>query len=94
MKVRGGVEETADLRYEGEFRYLSTEKADLSKVEKKLELPEEWKAPGQKGQEIGRAVYYLDGKELGSVGILLVQDVKKAGFLDYLKKIWDSYRKI
>ena len=94
LKVRGGVEETADLRYEGEFRYLSTEKADLSKVEKKLELPEEWKAPGQKGQEIGRAVYYLDGKELGSVGIVLAQDVKKAGFLDYLKKIWDSYRKI
>lgn len=94
LKVRGGVEETADLRYEGEFRYLSTKKADLSKVEKKLELPEEWKAPGQKGQEIGRAVYYLDGKELGSVGILLAQDVKKAGFLDYLKKIWDSYRKI
>lgn len=94
LKVRGGVEETANLQYEGEFRYLSTEKADLSRVEKKLELPEEWQAPGEKGQKIGRAVYYLDGKELGSVGILLAQDIKKAGFLDYLKKIWDSYRKI
>jgi len=37
---------------------------------------------------IGYLVYKLDGEELGRVTIIALQDVEKAGFLDYWRKIW------
>lgn len=87
LSVKGGVKEKVSLEYEGEFRYLDTQGSNLSAVEKRVELPESVQAPAPEGGEAGRARYYLDGIEIGSVPILYGETVEKAGFADYMKKV-------
>ena len=85
VEVKGGVEETVSWQYEEPFRYLDTEGAALDSVEKELEF-QQVKAPVKKGDTVGRAVYRLNGREIGSVRLLSSQSVKKAGYGDALKK--------
>lgn len=85
-KVTKGVEEEAACKYKEPFRYLDTQGQNLENIEKTLEYDEELTAPVKKGQVVGRAVYTLDGKELGSVELVSTQSIKKATFFDYLKK--------
>lgn len=91
INVKRGTEDTAGCRYEGEFRYLDTAGADLSSVKKEIKLPAELEAPLTKGDAVGEAQYFLNGKMIGTVKLLIDGDVAKAGFLDYLKDIWEAY---
>ncbi len=86
LRIEGGVEDTVPVRYQSEFRYLDTEGNSLDGVKKTIELPEEAQAPVAKGAEAGRAVYLLNGVEIGSVPILYENDVAKAVYKDYLFK--------
>lgn len=88
LLVEGGVKEQADVKYAGEFRYLDIQGNALSGVEKVIELPQEAKAPLEEGSEAGRARYLLNGEELGSIPILYAESIEKAGYFDYLKKIF------
>lgn len=87
LTVEGGVAEEVPLVYAGEFRYLDTTGNPLEQVEKSLELPELVKAPVQEGEPAGRAVYLLNGTELGSIPILYGETVEQAVYKDYLLKI-------
>lgn len=91
LGVEGGVEEEVSLRYEGEFRYLDTAGSNLSAVEKVVELPQTVQAPVSEGSEAGRAYYLLNGVEIGSVPILYGESVEKAGYTDYLKKVFGFF---
>lgn len=89
MEVKGGVEKSVPLCYEGEFRYVDIDGNDLSLVEKMIHLPEYAPAPIEKGQVAGEAVYFLNGKAIGSVPILFDKDVEKAKYVDYLREgLW------
>ena len=90
IAVTGGVKQWISCVYEGEFSYLDTSGANLNEVEKKLVLAEEKKAPIKAGDPVGEAQYFLNGKKIGSVPILAEQDVKKAGFADYLIRCLDK----
>jgi len=91
LPVEGGITEQAAVRYEGEFRYLDTAGSDLSAVEKVLDLPGTVQAPVVEGTEAGRARYLLNGVEIGSVPVLFAESVEKAGYVDYLRKIWGFF---
>ena len=91
LPVEGGVKEEAELLFFGEFRYLDTVGSDLTTVRKVLELPERVEAPVKEGSQAGRARYYLNGVEIGSVPIRFAENVEKAGYGDYLKKIWGLF---
>ena len=62
---------------------MTTDGKDLTGVKKKVELPEEVKAPIRSGEVAGKAIYTLDGKTIGSVDILYDKDVAAAGYRDY-----------
>lgn len=85
VEVRGGVEEEVSWQYEETFRYLDTQGAALEDVEKELEF-RQVKAPVRKGDPVGRAVFRLNGQEIGSVRLISSQDIDKAGYGDALKK--------
>lgn len=87
LALEGGVTEEVALNYQGEFRYLDTQGNDLGLIEKVIELPETGKAPVNSGEQAGVARYLLNGAEIGTVPILYAEDVEKAGYLDYFKKI-------
>lgn len=91
MKVLGATEDTVKVAYKEPFNYLDTQGSDLSKIEKELQLPTEVRAPVKKGETAGKAVYKLNGNEIGSVDIVYMNDVKKAGFWDYLYKTLRNY---
>lgn len=91
LPVEGGVKETVPLVYEGPFSYLDVTESDLSQVEKNLKLPETVQAPVEKGAVAGEAVYMLNGQVLGSVPLLYGESVEKAGYGDYLKKVFAAF---
>lgn len=91
MPVRNGVEDTVPLAYAGGFSYLGLGGEDFSAVEKKLMIPEELEAPVEPGSKVGVLRYELAGKALGEVEILTDGGVKKAGFLDYLKRLQKAW---
>lgn len=89
--VEGGVSERADVMYQGEFRYLDIKGNNLSSVEKVLDLPEKVQAPIKEGSEAGRVKYFLNGAEIGSVPILFAENIEKAAYIDYLRKIFSLF---
>lgn len=91
MLVENGVEEVVPLRYQTDFSYLSTDGTDVTQIEKQLELPESGKAPITDGEVAGRAVYYLNGMEIGSVNILYDGNVEHAGYWDYFRRMLELY---
>jgi len=91
MIVEGGVADNVALRYREGFSYLSTDGTDVTQIEKKVELPEGCRAPVNSGDIAGRAVYYLEGAEIGSVDILFAESVEKARYWDYFWKIIEIY---
>ena len=50
--------------------------------------------PLKKERRLGKAVYRLNGEVLGEVPIVAGETLKKAEFLDYLKKLWERYQSI
>jgi len=91
LPVEGGVAEMAPVKYEGEFRYLDVTGKNLDNTEKKIYLPEVLDAPLNEGQVVGKAVYMLDGREIGSVNILSEQEISEAKYIDYLKKSFQHF---
>lgn len=88
ISVAGGVEDTAVLSYAGAFRYLDTGGNDLNGVKKQLKLPTQAQAPVKKGEKAGEAVYLLNGRQIGSVDIVYTQDIRRAVYQDYVKKVF------
>lgn len=88
LPVRGGVEQNVKLVYEKEFSYLLMNGENLSDIERKIELPEELTAPVAKGERIGTLTYYHGNEKLGEIGILAETAAEKAGYLDYVARVW------
>ncbi len=91
LLVTGGVEEQVEIAYSGEFRYLDTNGNNVETMEKQLELPKEVEAPIKKGAQAGRAIYLLNGQEVGSVPIVYSFDIEEAKYKDYLIKIFGFF---
>lgn len=94
IPVKGGVEDKAELIYKEPFRYLDIEGNNLNAIEKTISLPEQIEAPVQRGDAVGEAVYRLNGERIGSVSILSNVTIKKAGYPDYVLKVWKLFCKI
>ncbi len=91
VPVKGGVADEAALVYKEPFRYLDIAGSDLGSIEKTISLPAEITAPVTRGDAVGEAVYRLNGQSIGSVSILSYVTIDKAGYKDYLMKVWRLY---
>ena len=91
LTVEKGIKDTVSLYYEEPFSYVSTDGSDLSAIEKRLELPLKINAPIVKGDIAGRAVYLLNGKEIGFVNILYAETVELATLRDYFLDLLKEY---
>lgn len=91
IPVKGGIKDEAALIYKGPFRYLDIAGSDLGSIEKTISLPAEIVAPINRGDAVGEAVYKLNGQRIGSVSILSDVSIDKAGYKDYLMKVWRLY---
>ena len=91
LRVKGGQSETVGAVYEEEFTYLSTKTEDFNGITSELSMPETVKAPVEEGQELGKRVYYLEGKEIGSTRILAAEAVEQADYRYCLGQIWKAF---
>ena len=91
VPVTFGVEDTVSCRYEGPFNYLDISGSDITGIKKEIQMKETHQAPIVQGKIAGRAVYSLNGKEIGNVNILYADSVRKMQFSDCLLKIFQRY---
>lgn len=91
IAVKNGVKEEVTGRYGSVFSYLSTTGEDFSAVEKEWVYYDDVQAPLSDGDKVGELIYRLGGKELGKISILSAEDVKKATYMDYFKKLWGRF---
>ncbi len=91
LQMNGGVKDFVPLKYAGEFRYLDTSGNNLDYVERNVSLPEIVEAPVKQGDVAGRVIYSLNGSEIGSVDILYSETIEKAGYGDYLYRIFQYF---
>lgn len=91
LAVEGGVTEEIGIAYESPFEYLDLQGSDLSGATKSLQLPETVQAPVHCGDAVGEAVYRLGDAEIGRVRLLAGEDVEKAVYRDYLKKVFSLF---
>lgn len=86
VAVANGVEEEVAVVFEADFTYLELNGETLTTIAKEIEMNRDVTAPIEEGSIAGRAIYYRDGQELGSVNILYANAVEKADFIDYFRK--------
>lgn len=86
LTVTGGTKELVALHYADSFRYLDTKGQNLASITKEIQLPESTAAPITAQKIAGKAVYKLDGKEIGSIDLLYGDSVPEAHFRDYFLK--------
>ena len=91
LPLKGGVLDETALIYKEPFRYLDIKGSDLSGIQKTISLPEFVEAPIKRGDAVGEAVYTMDGQRIGSVSILSDITIDKAGYKDYLIKVWKLF---
>lgn len=91
IEIEDGVKEQAGVIYKEPFRYLDISGKELSGIKKEINLSQEMTAPVKKGDKAGEAAYYLDGVKIGSVDILFSEDVQKALYKDYVKKVMEHF---
>lgn len=78
LPVLGGTADACPLTYAPFAKTVAKGKAGAVTCE--LRLPEALEAPVAAGCEVGRAVYLLDGEEIGSVPVLAAEEIAKIGF--------------
>ena len=91
ISVRGGKREWIKVKPEGEFRYLDVTGADFSQIEKQYTFLEDIEAPVKRGDKVGSIEFFLQGKKIGSVSILAIENMEKALYIDYLQRVVMSY---
>ena len=89
--VIGGVKDSVGGRLNGTFSYLSMGGEDLSGIEKEWEFNGEIEAPVSEGDILGNLVYRLNGKELGRIEFVADESVRKATYIDAVKRIACSF---
>lgn len=87
IKLKGGTKDKIAAGYSNDFCYVSTEKIDLSKIDKRIEK-EKVNAPIKKGDKVGIVTYTLDGEEIGIMDLISLESVEKSTFWDALKNLF------
>lgn len=85
--VTGTIEGSVSCKFSETFYYLDTEGKSMDDMKKEIHMKKTLKAPIKAGDVTGKAVYLLDGKEVGGVEIVAAEDVAASGYWDYLKYI-------
>ena len=84
IPVKKTVKGSVSCDFSDTFYYLDTEGRSMEGMEKEIHMKKSLTAPVKAGDTAGKAVYLLDGREVGSVKIVAAEDVPASSYLDYL----------
>lgn len=91
VRVVKGVNETVQGRVGNSFSYLCAKGQTADNIRKEIVMYEEVPAPIAENDKIGDVIYYYGNEKIGSVDILALQPVDKAGFKDCFVKALKRY---
>lgn len=92
IPVKYGISDTAALKYEKTFRYLSTDGTSIGKVQKTYSLPDSSEAPIKKDSAAGEVIYIAEnGNELGRVRILYAKSIRRLQYNDCLQQTLHAF---
>lgn len=86
IKIYCGKEDFISAHHD-EFRIL-LKKEDIGKVMCKIEMNEDIKAPVNKGDTIGKVVFYLNDEKIGEKDIISDVTIEKITFFEMFKRIF------
>ena len=90
IPIKGGTQNTVSAEY-GSF-YCVMPKADIAKIQEQAQMDAPfYTAPIRVGDKLGKVIYTLDGKQIGSVSILSTQNIEKIGFMGVLGRIFAKF---
>ncbi len=90
VEVKKGEEKQIGVVQKTPFTYVDVSGADLNAIERKVEI-KELTAPIKKGEKVGVARYYLNGKEIGSAEIVAAEDMKEIRYIGALQNIMEIF---
>lgn len=94
VQVKNGVEDEINVSGVSSFS-CSFKKGDETRVERIVDLCSEIEAPVEKGQIVGKVIYYLDEKEIGRNEILSENEVRKRPEkMNFIKNIINMIKNI
>ena len=79
IKISNGKKESLKIK-KTDFSYVDTKNNDLSKIKRKISIKKDLQAPVRKGEIVGKASYYLKGKNIGEVNIVSEECVNKMNY--------------
>ncbi len=91
VQVKGGTKEEVEAEVSTPFSYVDITGANLSQMERKVEMKKEVKAPVKRGDAVGEMIYLLDGKEMGRMPIVAKTDVAKMNLRHAVSKTFKSF---
>ena len=91
VAVKGGVKSDVNCSYSHNFSYIFMNSYDSSKISCHFELLENIEAPVNNGDTLGMLVYEYDGTPIGSIDIVAREDIKKAGYIDYIRQLMNLF---
>lgn len=85
IKVVGGKENEVKISYDTYSLLLPKGRERL--VETVTNIPDKITAPVKEGQVIGNVIYMLDGEQIATVDVFVMNGIEKMGFIDVFKKM-------
>lgn len=89
VKVTGGTADECGIAF-GETSIV-LEKEKISKIERKVEVPEYIKSPISKGDVIGKVIYKCNDENIAEIDVYATEDVPSIGFFGIFGRILKSF---
>lgn len=86
IDVKRGVEKKFRVAQKETFSYVDTTGADLSGIKRTVKINADIAAPVKQGDKVGELKYSLNGKEIGKIDILAVEDVAEISYGSAMKE--------
>lgn len=86
VRVTKGVSDLVRGKVKGDFSFLCSKGKSSENIRKELVLYDKVLAPVTIEDKIGEIIYYYDNEKIGSVDILALESIDKAGYIDCLVK--------
>ncbi|MCY8996058.1 D-alanyl-D-alanine carboxypeptidase DacF [Bacillus inaquosorum] len=93
VKVKKGKQKFVELTTSEPISILTKKGEDMNNVKKEIKMKDNVTAPIQKGQELGTLVLKKDGEVLAESPVAAKEDMKKAGFITFLKRTMGDWTK-
>ncbi|QAR97340.1 D-alanyl-D-alanine carboxypeptidase DacF [Bacillus subtilis] len=93
VKVKKGKQKFIELTTSEPISILTKKGEDMNDVKKEIKMKDNINAPIQKGQELGTLVLKKDGEVLAESPVAAKEDMKKAGFITFLKRTMGDWTK-